>query len=488
MARIRNWADIEALRAKGALSAAEEQLIACCKAGKRCSLGGDRPKKLTEENTIRAELLRYLILGGSEGCSVDERGVDLKGAWITSELDLSFSTAFGQTTLVSCHFTDALKAVQAHFQKLILTNCKLPGILAEGAVISGDLFLDGTFQADGKVSLAGARIGSQLNCRGGSFSRDKPKSNDEESKRNDALFAQSLQAEALIWRGVVVKSGDIDFTAAHCGDLVDDLESWPDDGRLVLNGFTYDRISSPLTDAAKRLEWLRRGDTWDGVFFPQPYEQLAKVLGEMGYDADRRRVLVAKEWLVRGDACRRTLFGPQGERLPMPRYLVAKVGNGIRRAWAILLGGLVGFGYRPGYSAIWAAVLIGVGWIIAQQTWDSGQFAPNSDIIINSPEWQVLARDAAIANPAEVWSQKADGAAGIQQGQGLDYESFYSLAYSFDLVVPLISLGQEAAWAPSKDRGVWGYTLWWARWPLAVFGWIITALGAAAVTGIIRRE
>ncbi|MCV2865600.1 hypothetical protein OE647_12780 [Defluviimonas sp. WL0075] len=56
------------------------------------------------------------------------------------------------------------------------------------------------------------------------------------------------------------------------------------------------------------------------------------------------------------------------------------------------------------------------------------------------------------------------------------------------MVVPILTLGQTTAWAPSTNRGAWGRVLWWARWVLSSAGWIVTALGAAAITGIIRRD
>jgi hypothetical protein len=113
--------------------------------------------------------------------------------------------------------------------------------------------------------------------------------------------------------------------------------------------------------------------------------------------------------------------------------------------------------------------------------WQTGDFAPNSDVILISDEWQGFAngRDA-VLNPADVWSGTAQA--------GKDYETFHALAYAVDVVVPLVSLGQEAAWAPSTNRGWWGWHLWWLRWFLIGFGWIATAIGAAAVTGVIRRD
>ncbi len=53
-------------------------------------------------------------------------------------------------------------------------------------------------------------------------------------------------------------------------------------------------------------------------------------------------------------------------------------------------------------------------------------------------------------------------------------------------MIPILDLGQTDAWAPSKDSGTWGKGLWWGRWVLAALGWLVTALGVAAITGIIQ--
>ena len=83
-------------------------------------------------------------------------------------------------------------------------------------------------------------------------------------------------------------------------------------------------------------------------------------------------------------------------------------------------------------------------------------------------------------NPAAHWS--APGAA------GQDYETFQPFAYAADLVIPLVSLGQEVAWAPSTSRSPLGRIGWWLRWIAIGLGWVITALGAAAVTGAVRQD
>jgi len=75
-----------------------------------------------------------------------------------------------------------------------------------------------------------------------------------------------------------------------------------------------------------------------------------------------------------------------------------------------------------------------------------------------------------------------------ESGPGRDYESFNRYAYAADVVIPIIDLGQGAAWAPSSTRGPAGRYAWWPRWVFKAAGWLVSALGAAAVTGIIRRE
>ena len=151
-----------------------------------------------------------------------------------------------------------------------------------------------------------------------------------------------------------------------------------------------------------------------------------------------------------------------------------------------VFGLVVGYGHKPERSFYMLIVLVLVGWVLADRAWQTGAFAPTQGPVLMSESWQALATDPDVANPAKVWSDRTlpDG----RLSPGRDYETFSALSYSVDLVVPLVSLGQEASWAPSTTRGVWGRRLWWARWWLTALGWIVTAIGAAAVTGVIKRD
>ncbi|MGB0913407.1 MAG: hypothetical protein ACPGSW_07450, partial [Phaeobacter italicus] len=233
------------------------------------------------------------------------------------------------------------------------------------------------------------------------------------------------------------------------------------------------------TDARTRLNWLARGDHWNGEFFPQPYKQLAKVLDDMGHEADAKMVRISlAQKLARNSRNERIWFA--GTELA---FLKALLPLPIIWVWHMALHFLTDFGYRPMKSFYWLVLLWGLATIPAHFAWEEGSFAPNSAVALQSDSWAKYDADDNLSphpNPAKDWS--------LTSTIGRDWESFSAIAYAADLVVPIIDLGQTDAWAPSTTRGPWGWHLWWARWVFTLAGWIVTALGAAALTGVIRRE
>lgn len=354
----------------------------------------------------------------------------------------------------------------------------------QGARIDGDVFLRDQpphrFRARGEMRLAAAEITGQLDCTGASFAA---------AEGRNAFAAQRMQVGAeFFWQKVDLATGDLHMPSVHVGDLVDDLASWPGQGRSYIDGFTYDRITrgAPV-DAASRLKWLAAVSQKDGRFLPQPYAQCAGTLARMGHEAEAREIMEAQ--------ARRKGIQRRQNRLTHGDG-AAKSGAGLARAkaenlfdwlWDRSAQGIVGYGYAPFRALAWIIALVLLAGFLALQAWNEGSMAPNNDLIAASDGWQDLLladcipkpNPGCIANPAEVWN----GA----EGAGIDWESFHALPYGVDVVLPVVELGQTAAWSPSKDRGPWGFTLWWARWPLILAGWLITALAAAAATGIIQR-
>lgn len=151
------------------LSEAERSLVANCARGEPTVLGKERPEEATEDNRIRAELIRFLALGGDEWHPVHESGVNLMHAWIEGELRLEACKVDFPLTLIRCQFTDDIILWDAHLDQLNLGGCRIRELRADRLRVEGGIFLRNGFQADGEVRLSGATIGGSLTCSGGSF-------------------------------------------------------------------------------------------------------------------------------------------------------------------------------------------------------------------------------------------------------------------------------------------------------------------------------
>jgi len=327
--------------------------------------------------------------------------------------------------------------------------------------------------------LSGAEIGGQLDCENAEFKAGGYHLANSPDTPMYAFDGQDMRVGlGFFWKNVSVPHGVVDLYAAHVGVLVDDYDSWPGIGRLRLNGFQYQGLANSPKDPTGRKSWLNAGSNWNGEFFPQPYTQLSKAMRELGHDADARIVLEERERLLKIDA-RNAM---RNDKNPASQTKFTTILNLARCAFHYvfadkLLQKLIGYGHRPFRSLIALVFLAASAMIPANYAFEAGDFAPNSAVIQTSLGWQMA---LASSNPAKTWSGKD------QAGQ--DWETFSPIAYGVDVVVPIISFGQTDAWAPSTSRGDWGKTLWWLEWLLSLAGWIVTALGAAAITGLIRRD
>lgn len=597
---IRTYADIEKLQGEDALTPAERKLIENCKIGEVTTLGdGSRPDGPNQERAIRADLLRYLFLGGCEQRRVHERGVLVEGAWIVGELDLSFARAKGAFHLHQCAFAEPLLANEASFDRFDLTGSSLPGLVAEGATIKGDVFLrdlestggvsfsgaeicgqlscngaklnggDGfalnaqsalirggvfltSLKSTGEVSFTGAEISGQLSAKyarlsggrgkafngqratikGGVFLHDM-KSDGELSlsgahigialsiKRTELNGGKgpALNAQRMIVTGTVFLEsmrriiGRVNLYAAQLGDLADDEQSWSVESPLQLVGLSYENLAGPL-HLPFRKSWLKNGAIFKGKFHPQPYQQLAKFYRETGHRHEAREILIEKEKEQR-KAVRAAIRKSRGKAqsdvpfsvktaLSWSRYVVGRwfsfyVWRWVRIIcnwlWDILIRYIAGYGYKPWLSLGWLGGLVLIMMLAAKFTWNAGDFAPNSAIVLTSPEWKALAdlpeayasasdeeklKIVQDMTPAHSWT--------APHAPGKDYETFYSFAYALDVVVPVLDLGQTDAWAPSPARGEWGHRLFYAQKMFVVAGWVVTAIAAAAISGMIRRD
>jgi hypothetical protein len=281
----------------------------------------------------------------------------------------------------------------------------------------------------------------------------------------------------------VTVEGSIDLQAAHAFEFVDDRQSWPVAEvaaagdklpcHIHLDGFTYDRFAGVTkTDWQTRADWLmrQRPSHLGKEFRPQPFEQLIKVLREMGHDGDARRIAMIKECLLH----KRKGF----RKRPF--------------AWSVsLLWGLsCGYGYRP-HRLIVAllALWLGCGFLY-QAGAAHGGFAPKDGQVWTS----AIYNDACGKNWTDCAELKPGG--GGKVGEIIAFNPF---TYSADMLLPAIDLGQRSAWTPMWREievalpGERKVTL--PAGTLRVATWIENILGVAGViligailSGIVKRD
>src|ERR687887_417368 len=338
---------------------------------------------------------------------------------------------------------------------------------ASGTVLSAPsltvgqaMFCSDGFQAEGTVNLQGARVDGSLIFDGASLKAATTPgtalSAPSLAVGQDMFCSNQFQAEgtvnlqgahikgSLTFDGATLQAGGEESTALNARSLTVDQDlrcgsGFKASGVIVLceahsshfyddkdswpssvqlEGFTYETLrAEPEVKARERIRWLRRDGTG---YRPHSYEQLGAAYRRAGYDDHSRRVAIAKQWHRR------------------------KAVNPLGKLWNWLLYLIVGYGYRTWLAGIWLLVLIVVG---------ERAFAHAS-----ADRLLVAAKD----NPAQ-------------------QPAFHAAVYALDLLLPIVSLGQDSAWIP------FGWARWWV-WGFVLAGWILTTAVVAGLSGLLKRD
>jgi len=209
--------------------------------------------------TIRAELLRELVLGRS-GERLDPLGVRVHGARITGTLDLTHVPAAVGIELRDCFFERALLLVSAHLPWLTLAGSHLGALDCDGLHVDGDVLLGDGFTATGQgdygaVRLLGAHVKGQLNFNGARLTNET----------GPALIGDGLHVDGDVFGGGFVVTGHGELGAvrlpgAHIiGQLnLNGAELANQDGPALIG----DAGAQPRRDARDRalLRLLAEGD------------------------------------------------------------------------------------------------------------------------------------------------------------------------------------------------------------------------------------
>lgn len=263
------------------------------------------------------------------------------------------------------------------------------------------------------------------------------------------MLGAKIEGALNAYKGVVL--GHLDARNAQVAVLIDHPDCWPPAGQLKLDYFEYNRFGSiSPTDLSTRLSWLRRQslDYLGRNFKPYPFEQLSKVLKQMGHESEARVILIEKQRYLRESG---------------------RIGGLFAKLIHKLLGALVGYGYRPLKALIAASIVVTAGWVFFQVGHDHGYIAPTKTrMVLSTP---ITDYDPSVSLPSL-------------------YPAFDALAYSIDSFLPVLDLQQETYWVPrqinssgEKDNF---YRIYY--WIHTMLGWLITTIAIAGFTGLIKRD
>ena len=170
----------------GHLCDAEMKVIAATREGTAAIFDGALP---TARRTVRADLVRFLALGGDDAAPVHEQGVLILGGCIDGNLDLDGCTLVANLQLLYCELKGELSLRGASTHTISLSGSLCSRIHANSVQVSGDFIMSAGFCATGLVRLSRAQISGRLDCDGGCFEGRKPSS--EDSRRKRAATRQS---------------------------------------------------------------------------------------------------------------------------------------------------------------------------------------------------------------------------------------------------------------------------------------------------------
>jgi len=327
---------------------------------------------------------------------------------------------------------------------------------------------------------------------------NRPRHNESAATPNTALTKDDNENDGCVsvdqpglWKTVPCKDGNGNVKELKCN--------------LSLDLFTYDRMKGEdACDAGKRKNWLRRQPPkhLQSEFKSQPFEQLIMVMRAMGYDDEaddialfkrqtkrqttplidipevdgrfpsQAAVVVAAAWLaIFGDK----LIWAFIILFYLFRKLLAKLGE------ILLLDWFVGYGYNMARAVFLLLFLVFVFGAFYNTSFGQGAIVPADKDVRKD------------LSSCSIWSHHAC--------QGIDNEAiplFNPWLYSAEVMVPIVTFGQKAAWVPAPDVSLNLPLLGRLEAPSnlvydvqlveTVLGWVEGFLLVSFVTGLIAKE
>lgn len=350
------------------------------------------------------------------------------GAQVMGGLRFRGARIAGELRAGAAHVSAALDAAGTRGVALDLDDAR----------VRGDVLLDAGFTAAGQVRLRRARIGGDLDCTGAAFDAVGDAG---WSGAGAVLMDRARIGGALVLRKLQSPLQHASFIDARAGSLRDDAATWGQ--HYALDGFVYKRLAPDApTDAGMRVAWLDRqfANPVADAPMPDPWRRLIKVLRRMGRDRSAGDVAIGRERHLRR-------AGLIGRDAPRPLRWLARLGHD-------LYGVFAGYGHRPARTVLAALAL-----------------------------W--------LACAAVYWAAARHGAFALAAPAGQPAASAPSpLAYSLDVLLPLLDLGHARNWVPAGDPLALGAAplLRALNWFEALCGWLAAAALVVSLTGLADRD
>jgi len=318
----------------------------------------------------------------------------------------------------------------------------------DSAVIGGDLYLEKNPESPGDMfRAAGSVFASEL------VVKQRLVVSDAELPK---LNLTGAQLGSLEWRSIRhPEKTTLILTRATAKSFLDEQDSWPAKGNLMVDGFVYDQMNLEVprklpdsatktdgggSDPTDRINWLKR-QSETSQLLPQPWLQLAAFVKAQGNPTAAKHVIYEMKRI-------------QARRYGVSRRTVSMVYDVIEE--------------NPLRLFLPVCLLWAFGWIIF---------------------WR--ARRMAAMSPTD-----KDAFAHFEE-KGVEpphYPPFSAAVYTLENVLPVVKLGQDAMWQPNPrlqpemrkhpKRWVPRMTYGWLsvlRWVLIVVGWVLALILAAAI-------
>lgn len=514
------------------LTDAEKRVLEAAARGVECVLGEAPPPeglRAGDPRRLEAGFIRALLMAQDAAHRIHEAGLRISGALVVGRLNLTGCPLPRALSLTACRFEQPVALSRAETFSLTFDGSVLPGLYADRARIKGSLYLraidaDRPFVAEDSVSCVGVKIESDLSCRGGVFTysgrlaKDAARLIGARRERLDEYEAAISihMAEiggALDLSEAQVRAGSIDLALArahtlrvHREDVHRGFAAVEREGegpahapRVLLDGLAYEFLPIAVAGDPKTLEELLtlqpeahlgvarlkefrsegegRGESREEArvlyrirnrFRPQPFEMAVSALRAMGHDDAARRIALFKQRRRRRARGEFTLLG--------------RIAH-----WAF--GVSAGYGYRPSRAMALLLALWLAGGGVFLEGYRSGGLAPAEPEALLSETWRQAREEAMLDRSAGLAWSEARGVPppGARFARAApSYPRFEALAYSADLMLPFVELGQDRAWAPDASTPV-GRALHYYRFAHIVLGLALSALAVASLTVLVQR-